>query len=513
MNVKELIDRNASRFPSKTAIFFKDKEIGFGSLKGTVDALANYLLSLDADKTAKIGVYLPTVPEYVYSYAAVYAAGKAIVPLDFMLTEDELIGVIRHSHTEYLIAFPKKRMDYSSLLRKTPLKKIVVIDYENTLQTSDTIKSFYPEIKPFYKKPFSQPLYAEGDLSTIFYTSGTTGIPKGVMLTYRHLSAPAEAFKYFLKLNADDVTLCSIPLSHIGGLDLLLILFMFGIPVVLMERFHPLEFLRTIEKYTVSLFCIVPSMYTAIVSLKEFDTLPADLSSLHYAVVFGAPSSPDLLKRFHARCPKAHLLHGWGLTETSAPNTVTPPGSDNIASVGKPVPWMELKIVDENGTTMPPGEKGHLLIKGWPVFKGYYDNETLTKESFTDDGFFKTGDVAYFDKDGFLYIAGRIKEIIKVGGQLVFAPEVEAHIALHDAVYESAVIGVNDALRGELPKAFVVVKEGKRVTEQELKDFLKRQLAHFKIPHAIEFRQSLPKNRMGKVNKEALRETNSRPLR
>ncbi len=134
MNVKELIDKNARQFSSKTAIFFKDKEISFSAFKETVDALANYLLSLDAAATAKIGVYLPTVPEYVYSYAAVYAAGRTIVPLDFMLTEDELIGAINHSHTEYLIAFPRKGIDYSSLLKKSSLQRVILVDDDDTVQ-------------------------------------------------------------------------------------------------------------------------------------------------------------------------------------------------------------------------------------------------------------------------------------------------------------------------------------------------------------------------------------------
>lgn len=509
MNVRNLIERNAQEYTTKSAILYRDKKVSFEALKDFVNGLAHYLVSIDRKQGIKVGVFLPTIPEYIYAYGAVYSCGKTIVPLDFMLTEDELVGVLNHSGAEYLIAFPKKGVDYAALLNKTSLKRILIVDYENNYPYSGGVESFYEQIKPFMNKEALKVSCIDDAVATVFYTSGTTGIPKGVMLTYKQLDAPPEAMKHFIDLTDHDVTLGAIPLSHSGGLVQILNLFEFGMPIVLMDRFMPLEFLKNIQQHKATIFCIVPSMYIAIVSLKEFDSLDIDLSSLRYAVVFGAPSTPELLKRFHAKCPRARLLNGWGMTETSAPNAVTPKNSEKIASVGTVVPWMECRIVDDQYRSLPAGEKGQLLVKGWPVFKGYYNNDVLNKESFTSDGFFKTGDVAYFDAEGYLYIVGRIKEIIKVGGQLVFAPEVEGHILRHPAVYETAVIGVRDTLRGEVPKAFVVAKEGMVITERELREFLKSHLAHFKMPHVIEFRLALPKNRMGKINKEELRVANS----
>jgi len=243
-------------------------------------------------------------------------------------------------------------------------------------------------------------------------------------------------------------------------------------------------------------------MYTAILSLKEYEKF--NLSHLRYAVVFGAPSSPHLLKKFHKIAPGAFLLNGWGMTETSAPNCVLPPGIDKIESIGKFFN-METKIVDEEGKALGANEKGELWVKGEGVMKGYFKDPALTQEVLTCDGWLKTGDIAYYDSQGLFYIVGRKKDMIKVGGEVVFSSEVEEKILLHPEVKEAAVIGVPDKLRGEVPKAFVVLKESEKLLQAELKEFLKKHLAHFKIPHYIEFRKKLPKTRTGKIDKKRLK--------
>jgi len=252
---------------------------------------------------------------------------------------------------------------------------------------------------------------------------------------------------------------------------------------------------------------MVPAMYVAIVSLKEYDKF--NLSSLRYVIVFGAPSSPVLLRRFHSACPNAHFINGWGMTETAAPNCYLPPGIEKIESVGKFTPGLETKIVDEGGNTLNVGEQGELWVKGEPVMVGYYKEPQLTKEVLTEDGWLKTGDIAKFDEEGLCYIVGRKKEMIKVAGELVFSPEVEEKLHLHPKVKEVAVIGVPDKLRGEVPKAFIVVKEAETLTEQELRDLAKKHLAHFKIPHYFEFAEGLPKTSSGKIDKVKLKNADS----
>jgi acyl-CoA synthetase (AMP-forming)/AMP-acid ligase II len=269
-----------------------------------------------------------------------------------------------------------------------------------------------------------------------------------------------------------------------------------------MERFIPIEFLKNIQNFRVNFFWIVPSMYYALLQMKEFETF--DLSSLRWIVTFGASSSPDALRRFHQFCPHAHLLNGWGMTETNAPSAVLPMGSKKLESVGRPAPWIKIKIFDELGQEVKVGQTGEIVVNSWVVSDGYYKDPSLTKETIRT-GWFHTGDLGSFDADGDLYISGRKKEMIKVGGEIVFEPEVESVIYKYPDVAEAAVIGVKDELRGEVPKAFVVPKEGKNIQEEELRYFLRQHLAHFKVPHYFEFTPSLPKNRTGKIDKEQLR--------
>ncbi len=489
MNIKNLLLEKAEKFPLKPSIIFEDKTITFKELKESVFLFSQYLLNSGIRKGDKVSIYLPNLPEYIISYLSIWNLGATAVPLDFMFTQSELENMILHSESKILICEEKKGINFEELKRKTNLKKIIFLEDFKNIDKNLKYKNSV-QINP-------------EDLALIFYTSGTTGVPKGVMIPYENLEIPPKNVDYFLDISESDICLCSVPLSHAGGWVYLLLMLYKGVTVILMQRFEPLKFLKNIEKYKVTIFWIVPSMYIALLVSKEIKKI--DLSSLKYAVVFGAPSSPHLLKKFHKFCPNAKLLNGWGMTETSAPNIVTPPFSEKIESVGKPVPWIELKIVDEDGKALGQNEIGELLIKGKGLFKGYYKNEELTKASFTCDGFFKTGDLAKVDQEGFYYIVGRKKEMIKVGGEIVFENEIEKAILTHPKVKDVAVIGVPDTLRGEVPKAFVVLKEKKTLSEFELKEFLKSKLAHFKIPHYIEFVTELPKTRSGKINKELLR--------
>ena len=242
---------------------------------------------------------------------------------------------------------------------------------------------------------------------------------------------------------------------------------------------------------------------SAMLLLKKYDRF--DLSSLRYVIVFGAPSSPLLLRRFHKMCPRAYFLNGWGMTETAAPNCVLPPGLDKIESVGKFMPGMEAKIVNSLGKTLHYGQPGELWVRGEAVMKGYYNQPNLTRDVLTSDGWLKTGDIATFDAQGLFYIVGRIKDMIKVGGEVVFSSEVEEKLYRYPLIKEAAVIGVVDKFRGQVPKAFIVAKEDGALNVDKLREFLKKHLAHFKIPHYFEFVKELPKTRAGKVDKRILK--------
>jgi acyl-CoA synthetase (AMP-forming)/AMP-acid ligase II len=243
-------------------------------------------------------------------------------------------------------------------------------------------------------------------------------------------------------------------------------------------------------------------MYYAILQLKEFEKF--NLSSIRWIDVFGAPSNPELLRRFHQYCPQANFFNGWGLTETTGPCVVTPMGSEKLESVGRPAPWIDIRIVDEMDNDLAVGQIGEIIVRSWVVMKGYYKDEEETKRVMRN-GWFYTGDLGKFDEQGYLYILGRKKEMIKVSGEIVYAAEVESVISKHPLVKEVAVVGVADDLRGEAVKAVVVLKPESKLKQEDIRYFCKEHLAHFKVPNIVEFRKELPKNRVGKVDKTQLK--------
>lgn len=499
MNCRALLEKQSSERANKPAFIFKGTTVTFGELKDNVYKIAS-ALQARTRKGDKVAIYLPNSLEYAYSYLAIWCAGLTAVPLDFMLTAEELVSCMQHAEASVLIARGKPGLSLLDLKERVPsLKEVFACD-----ACGDEKLVTLHQILRQENASCANDNVREEDTAIIFYTSGTTGRPKGVLVNYRQLEASPKAVEYFV--NADmrdtDVAICALPFSHLGGLIFIQANLLFGQTVLIMERFMPLEFLRNIVSHKVNWFWLVPSMYYALLQLKEFERF--DLSSLRWIVIFGAPSSADSIRRFHAHCPRAILYHGWGMTETNAPTTVIPAGSPKIESVGKPAPWIEVKVVDEEDRDLTQGAIGEIVVRGWVVTDGYYKDPELTAQTMRG-GWFHTGDLGRFDEEGYLYIVGRKKEMIKVGGEIVFEPEIEAALHKHPDVAEAAVVGVPDDLRGEVPKAFVVLKPGGEPSEDALRQFLRGHLAHFKIPHRIEFVDALAKNRTGKIDKEKLR--------
>jgi acyl-CoA synthetase (AMP-forming)/AMP-acid ligase II len=496
MNIKQLLTNRAAEFGAKSAIIFEGKTTTFFQLRDNSFKISNYLLSRGITGNDKAALFLSNTPEAICGFLGIFSAGVACIPLDYMLTEAEVINFLNHSETRVLFMQPKKGLDINNIKVRCPALQEIIVCREKM--------PGFPYLNDILENGKGDEPVAEingDDLSSIFYTSGSTGHPKGVMLSYKHLDNPVKTIGHFLTVGDNDIYLCGgVPFSHLGGLDYVLLMLYFGSTLVLIERFHPVEFLKSLAQYKVTIFCIVPAMYVAILSLKEYDVF--DLSSLRYAVVFGAPSSPALLARFQKAYPGAKLLNGWGMTETSAPNTFSPDDVTKLASIGKFDFNMQAKLIDDQNKEAARGE---LLVKGEGVMMGYYKSEQLTAQILTG-GWLKTGDIARRDSDGLYYLVGRKKDMLKVAGEIVFCAEVEEKIQMHPAVKEAAVIGVPDKLRGEVPRAFIVLKEGAMFGEAELLNFLKGNLAHFKIPHYFEFIKELPKNKTGKVDKAKLKE-------
>jgi len=501
MNIRKILEKTAKQFSDKPAIIFNNNEISFIQLKEEVLKLAYVLKEQGIVKGDKVAVYLPNCPRYAYSYLACFCLGAVCVPLDFMLKTDELISCLGHSEAKILIAQAKGEVDLGEIKQAVlSLKTLILCDSGAETLCQGALQ--YDELISTAKTDVPETDIQDSDPSLIMYTSGTTGKPKGILLNYKHLEGSPTAMEYFVDLSEKDIKLAAIPLSHIAGFIYVQNCINFGITLILMERFNPFKFLENIAQYKVTCFHIVPAMYTAMLSVKQIDKY--DLSSLRWVVVFGAPSSPEILNKFRTYCSNAKLLNGWGMTETCPPNTVTPLDSDKIESVGKPAPNCEIVLLDEDGKEVAMGEIGEIVIRGWIVMDCYYKDPEATSEVKRNGGLL-TGDLGRFDPEGFLYIVGRKKEMIKVGGQIVYAPEVEAAFYKHEAVAEVAVIGIAHELRGEVVKAFIVLKEGMNSSSEDLRYFAREHLANFKIPQSIELRDELPKNRVGKIDKEALK--------
>ncbi len=498
MNIYKFLTKNASETPDKPTFIFKDQPISFKQLKDMVFKLANGLDKLGVKSQDKVGIYLPNWMEYVYSYLALFCLGATAVPLDYMLTEAELASCLSHSQSKFIIA-KAKDIDVFKQLKSdvSTLKDVILLDSPDRdfVNFGDLINQSSSDYKERDIK--------EDDLSIIMYTSGTTGRPKGIMLSYKHLEAPCLATGYVIHFTPKDIIAAAVPFSHIAGLMYPLLSIYFNMTIVLLERFIPLRFLQAVQKYKVTFFYLVPSMYYAILHLKEFEVF--DLSSIRCVTVFGAPSNPEILRRFHEYCPHADFINGWGLTETCGPSVVLPLGSNNLESVGLPVPWNEIKIVDENDKELPRGQMGEVLFKSWTIMKGYFKDEDETRKTIKD-GWLYTGDLGKMDGQGYLYIVGRKKEMIKVSGELVYATEVETAIGKHPQIKEIAVIGLPDKLRGEVVKAIVSLKEGAQLASEDIRYFAKEHLAHFKVPQIVEFMDVLPKTTSGKVDKSKLSE-------
>ena len=498
----ELLKENAKSSSKITALIFKEKSVTFLQLKDSAFKLANSLKALGVKKHDRVAIYLPNSLEYIYSYLAIWSLGLTAVPLDFMLTDDELISCISHSQAKILISRSKPTSSPEAIKKSCP-------SIENIILCNEKHKDclFLEELMD--NSTADEPLDAgikDSDYAIIFYTSGTTGKPKGVLCNYFQLTAPAKAMKYFVNLSDKDIALCAgLPFSHLGGLVFIQGILFLRIEVILMDRFVPAEFLKNIQEYKVTCLWLVPSMYYALLQLKEFESF--DLSSLEWINCFGAPSSADALRRFHRHCPHTEFYHGWGMTETQGPSVVTPKGSTKLESVGLPAPWITIKIFDDADKELPLGQIGEIVVKSWVVTDGYYKDPQATAQAMRN-GWFHSGDLGRFDSDGYLYIVGRKREMMKVGGEIVFEPELEVAIHKHASIAEVAVIGVADNLRGEVPKAFIVLKEGAGLTADELRYFCREHLAHFKVPHYFEFVNALPKNRAGKIDKEKLRGVN-----
>ena len=487
----------AAAVGDKPAFVQRDRSISFRKWAEDSCRFANFLRSLGVGAGDKVALHLPNSIEYAVAQFGTWGAGAVSVPLDMTITRDRLEKTLRHCEAKVLVTTPEAPVDSRAAAAAAPALTDLVM-----LPEGDGGEHSFSRIIADGDPSPPATEVAPSDHSVIYYTSGTTSEPKAILWNHRHLTAAPMIMHLFDYARASDVTLCAVPLSHGGGTVYLQNAAYHGTTVVMMTQFRPGEFVRLCEKHRVTCFHIVPAIFAAVVMTEEFTE--ADLSALRWVTNFGAVINEAAVRRFGERCPGARLLNGWGLMETAPPNTLPPLDRDApLSSVGCPPPWIDLRVVDESDDPLPTGEVGEVVLRGWVVMEGYYKAPELTEQAIRN-GWFHTGDLGRLDEEGYLYIVGRKKDVIIVGGLNVVAGDVEKMIREHPAVADCAVVPAEDPVRGEVVKAVVELKPGAEVTEAGIKDFLRGRLENYKLPRIVEFVDSLPRTRTGKVARRRL---------
>ena len=489
MNVAELLQSSAGAHPDKVALIVPSGEtVTFAATAARAASVAAGLASAGISPGDRVGIAMHNVPEFVYSYFGILAAGAAVIPLNPTLTEPEVGRILEDAEASLVLGVPGSGEAARRAAEAAGIRYVVATEW--TAEGGG---------------PLEVAAGSADDLAVLAYTSGTTGEPKGAILTHGNLLANVEQqMSIDAHVESSDVLLLALPLFHIFGLNVTLgLLAKTGATGVITERFEPVECLRLVQEHGITVLFGAPTMYTALVATPGADQY--DLSSVRLAISGAAPLPAEILRRFKELFG-VDVYEGYGLTETAP--TLT---SNRVAaapkpgSIGKPLPGVEIRLVDEAGDDVELGDPGEIVARGPNVFGGYWHKEEETRRAFTPDGWFRTGDVAVQDEDGYLYIVDRKRDMVIVSGFNVFPSEVEQALVQSPDVAEAAVIGVPHPYTGEAVKAFVVLEQGADATEAELIADVQSRLARFKCPRSIEIVDTLPHLLTGKVLRRALR--------
>ena len=522
--------RAAREHPERTAMVYFNREISYGQLLDEVQRIAGALQSLGVRPGDRVGIMLPNTPQTVVAYYAVLWLGAVVVMVNPLYTPREMEILLKDSGATHLIALDVRFRDIEQVRPRTQLKHVIVTGIGDYMPAP--LRWLFPIVKRdlvgkippgadvqrwadmLRHHPVPEPaaVDAKEDLAVLQYTGGTTGIPKGAMLTHFNLYANCVQISAWLsefKVRPFRV-LAALPFFHVYGLTTVLnYTFFGGGTMILVPNPRDIDnILSLIQKHKPHVFPGVPTMYIAILNHPKARQL--DLSSIEACVSGAAPLPVDVQVKFE-QLTGGKLVEGYGLTEASPVTHANPVwGRRKEGSIGLPWPDTDCRIVDlETGEDVPVGQPGELLIRGPQVMKGYWNNPEATAAALKD-GWLHTGDVATVDEEGYFYIVDREKDMIIAGGFNIYPREIEEVLFAHPAVQEAAVIGVPDPYRGETVKAFVVLKEGARATAEELIEHCRQNLARYKVPKEIEFREELPKTLVGKVLRRVLREEEER---
>ncbi len=445
--------------------------ITYKDLNQTVQKYRSYFESIGMQSGENVGLFYKNAPEFIYAYFAVVALGAVVVPLNIMSTPSEIAYIAEDAKMKHLITMTK--LELAPQYRQLVIPELETVIHSTGITEQEVIAR------------------AEEDVVVIIYTSGTTGFPKGAMLTHKNLCSNASCVADYLSMTTKDSVLCVLPMFHSFAWTVsILTSLMVGSTIVIMDAFLPKEVLQTIQGEQITIVSGVPAMYNyyLMVGTKEI------FATVRLFISGGAALPVQVLENFKKKFD-LKIFEGYGLSEASPVVSINPLDDTRAGSIGKALPGISVKIVDEHGNQLPNGEPGELLVMGPNVMKGYLNLPEVSSNT-----------MAYIDDEGYIYIVDRIKDIVIVSGLNVYPREIEETLYQYDGVIEAAVIGVPDQKKGESLLAFIVVADGKPFNLSDLKKHLTDRTASFKLPRKIIVRESLPKNATGKIMKKLLKE-------
>jgi long-chain acyl-CoA synthetase len=539
MPLQQILEDSAKKWGDKPALEFMGRRISYRELNELANRAAKGLQNLGVKPGVHVGLYLPNTPHYVIAFFGVMKAGGTAVNYSPLDAEKVLEHKVEDSQTDFLVTLDVKALypQMGRLLGKTRLKKLIVGEIAEMSGAPDMVRGQMSKTDQLASVPtddrhlrFQQLLdndgkyqaYPLGDLkeaiAVLQYTGGTTGLPKGAMLTHANLSSATSQYVVSTQTEppvleeGKERILAVLPPFHIYALTVNMLLgIRLGAELVLHMRFDVEAVVKDIVNKKITSFPGVPTMYVGIINYPGIEKI--DVSSLKWCASGGAPLPLEVQQRFQ-EITGCRLAEGWGMTETSPTGTFTPPqGAVKPGSCGIPIPGITIKFANVEDPTkyVAYGEKGEIAIGGPNVMKGYWKKPDATSDVMTPDGYMLTGDVGYMDEDGYVYIVDRTKDMLLCGGFNVYPRIIEEAIYKHPSVEEVSVIGIKDEYRGQSPKAFIKLKAGAApLSFEELKGFLKDKLGKHEQLGAMEIRAELPKTAVGKLSKKELYEEEAR---
>ncbi|MFA5038778.1 MAG: long-chain fatty acid--CoA ligase [Candidatus Omnitrophota bacterium] len=500
-NLVEMLERACGVFARRKALIFGSKICAFEELWNESCRAACAIRQAGARPGERVALLLDNAPEFVFAYFGILMNGSVIVPVNHMFKREEVSHILQDSSASILItsrAYAGLAAEVNTMSEN--LRKVLLVQ---DLKDARIDQEVCRQIRERSKNAL------HSDVAVFLYTSGTTGRPKAAMLTHGNLLSNVRSSAACIHVNSRDAFACFLPLFHSFAATVCMLMPLHeGASIVIMKSPRPIrKLIRMIRKHRVTIFVGIPSLYGIMKDLRLPRWLPGRLlkllNPLRLAISGAAALPPEVFKGFEKKF-RLPLLEGYGLTEASPVVSLNPLGGIRKAgSIGLPIPGVQVKIIDEAGRTLSGQEEGELCVKGGNVMAGYHgkpEDNSLTLK----DGWLLTGDMAKIDKDGYIFIMGRKKDMVNVRGLNVYPREIEDVLYRRPEIREAAVIGIPDAHKGEVPKAFVVLKTPGALTEHDIIAYLRQHLADYKVPRKIEIRNELPKNQAGKILKRVL---------